>query len=124
MEITLDNFKEIVTERALHKAGVHAVPNAHKRAVQFYCNNLTVRSACTGECKTCALKIRDAVIAMSQQNNAVKQPYGLYTWFLKDASAKRVEELAKRPAFKPEANFLGEATERDAFDIFAETLNG
>jgi hypothetical protein len=121
MQIKIRKFKEIVGERALHQAGVHAIPNAHRRAVQFYCDKLTVRGACTGECDLCALKIKDAVEWMIQKKPA--SPYGLYTWLLKNASAKRVEELAQRPRLGPETNAFGEATGRDPLDILMEALS-
>jgi len=122
MEITFDNFKKIVTEKALHEAGVHAISRGHKIAVQQYCNKLTVRGACTGECNQCGLKLKDAVQWIIEKK--ADKPYAMYTYLMKNASGQRADELAKQPAPKPETNAFGEATERDPFDIFEEMLDG
>lgn len=121
MQITYDDFKRIVGEAELHKAGVHAIGRAHVVTTRWYCDKLTVRSACTGKCGECALHIKKAVSDMGKikPNN----PYALYTWMMKNAQAKRVEDVANIQVSKPERNEFGEQTERDPFDIFEETLN-
>src|SRR5258705_9044266 len=121
MEITFDNFIKIVTAKALHSVGIHAVSRGHKIAVQQYCNKLTVRGACTGECDQCGLKLKDAAEWIVGKNPT--NPYAMYTYLMKNAGGQRVDELAKKPAPKQETNAFGEATERDAFDIFMETLS-
>lgn len=123
MEIAFEKFIEIVTAKALHNVGIHAISRGHKIAVQQYCNKLTVRGACTGECDTCALKLKDAAEWIIGKNPT--NPYAMYTYLMKNAGGQRVDELAKKqPVAKPEANIFNEATERDAFDIFEDALNG
>ena len=122
MQITLDNFKRIVGSKALWDAGLKAFPVAHSKAVHFYCEPLTMRNACTGECDVCALRIKNLVQWLVEHNDG-KNMYGIYVKLLKNNLAARVEEVAKRPEFKPETNALGEQTERDALDILMETLN-
>jgi hypothetical protein len=121
MQITFEQFTKIVDVRLLHKAGLHAIPNAHKRTVKFYCDVLTIRSACTGDCSRCTLHVKNAVQRMA--NPKPNKPYGLFTWLMKDASAKRMEEVAAARATKVEVNILGEQRDADAFDLFEEALD-
>src|SRR5688500_11119732 len=114
MQIKFDNFIEKVPPTTLHQIGVHAIPRAHKIVVQQYCNKLSVRSACSGECDTCILKVKDVVDWINTLPDKPKEPYGLYTKMIKFAFGKQVEEMLKRPQVKLEVNALGERTERDA----------
>ena len=120
MKITIDDFKKIVGEQALHKAGVHAIGRAHTVATRWYCDKLTLRSACTGKCNECALYLKTAVEAMGKKQ--ANNPYALFTWMVKDAQAKRIEAKGHAQVTVPETNMFGEQTERDPFDIFEETL--
>jgi hypothetical protein len=122
MQITIDNFKLIVTEKALHEAGVHAIPRARAIMLKQYCDKLTIRGACTGKCGQCALKIKAVAEWMTQHK--AENPYGMFTYLTKNASAQKVEELAHARVTTPETNAFGEATGRDALDILMETFNG
>jgi len=124
MQIKLDKFIEKVPPTTLHEIGVHAIPRAHKIVVQQYCNKLSVRSACSGECDTCILKVKDVVDWINTLPDKPKEPYGLYTKMMKFAFGKQVEEMLKRPQVKLEVNALGERTERDAFAIWEDQFNG
>jgi hypothetical protein len=122
MEISYDKFIEIVTAKALHDIRVHALPRAHKIVLQQYCRKLSLRSACSGECDTCILKVKDVVEWINALPDKPQQPYGLYTKMMKFAFGKQVEEMLKRPAARPEVNFLGERTDRDPLDMIMETF--
>ena len=124
MQIKFDKFIEKVPTTILHQIGVHAIPRAHKIVVQQYCNKLSVRSSCSGECDTCILKVKDVVDWINTRPNTPKEPYGLYTKMMKFAFGKQVEEMLKRPPVKLEVNALGERTERDAFAIWEDQFNG
>jgi hypothetical protein len=121
MQISLDNFKLIVTEKALHEAGVHAIKRGHAIMLKQYCDKLTVRGACTGKCSQCALKIKDVAEWMIQHKST--NAYAMFTYLAKNASAQKVEELAHARVTTPEVNTLGEATGRDALDILMETFS-
>jgi hypothetical protein len=123
MQITYEKFMEKVTERSLHEIGVHAIPRAHKIVVQQYCNKLSLRSACSAECDTCILKVKDVVDWINTLPDKPQQPYGLYTKMMKFAFGKQVEEMLKRPPVRLEVSFLGERTDRDPFAIFEEQFN-
>jgi hypothetical protein len=122
MQITYDKFIEIVKTPSLHAAGVHAISRAHKIVVQQYCDKLTMRSACSGECDTCILQVKGVVDWINGLTDTPKEPYGLYTRMMKNAFARQVEVMNNRAPAEPEKNILGEATGRDAFDMFLETL--
>ena len=123
MEISYDKFIEILTAKALHDIRVHALPRAHKIVLQQYCRKLSLRSACSGECDTCILKVKDKVDWINGLIDQPNQPYGFYTLMVKHAFAQKVEEMAKKPVAKPDTNALGERTDKDAFDLFLETLS-
>lgn len=123
MQIQYEKFIEMVTAKSLHEAGVHALPRAHKIVVQQYCDKLSMRSACSGECDDCILKVKDVVDWINGLSAKPKEPYGLYTMMMKNAFAKQLEEMSKRPPIELEKNFLGERTDRDVLDMFLETLS-
>jgi hypothetical protein len=122
MQIKFEKFIQKVPPTTLHQIGVHAIPRAHKIVVQQYCNKLSVRSACSEDCDTCILKVKDVVDWINTLPDTPKEPYGLYTKMMKFAFGKQVEEMLKRPLVKLEVNALGERTERDPFDILMETF--
>ena len=121
MQITFEQFNKTIDVHLLHQAGLHAIPNAHKRTMKYYCDVLTLRSACTGKCGECALHVKTAVQRMT--NPKPNKPYGLFTWLMKDASAKRMEEVAASRTTKITVNVLGERRDDDAFSLFEEALN-
>jgi hypothetical protein len=123
MQIPYNKFIEKVTESSLHQIGVHAIPRAHKIVVQQYCNKLSLRSACSGGCDTCILKVKDVVDWINTLPDKPQQPYGLYTKMMKFAFGKQVEEMLERPPMRLEVNAFGERTDRDPFAIFEDQFN-
>jgi hypothetical protein len=109
-------------QKSLWDAKLFMIERARAVVLQQYCNKLTLRGACSGDCKTCGAQIQLALNWMTEKN-IPKLSYGIFGKLMKNAFAKRLEEMIKHPQFKPEASPLGEATERDALDIFMETLS-
>ena len=123
MQISYENFIEIVTPHSLHEIKIHAVPRGHKIAQKQYCEKLSLRGACSGECKTCILKIKKGVDWINALPEPPRDPYGMFTQIVKIAFGQRVEEMNQRPVVKLETNLLGERTERSGFDMFLESIN-
>jgi hypothetical protein len=122
MQISLDNFKELHGP-LLREARLFQLNRAHTLVAQQYCNKLTIRGACSGDCKTCGCEIQKALEWLRDRPDKPRMAYGIFGKLMKTAYANTLEAMSKRPAAKPETDALGEATERDALDIFMETLN-
>lgn len=125
MNIDLDTFEQIVRRGACHAAKLHAFERVHKITVQQYCQKLTVRSACTQDCFACAKQVLQAVgeVAISTD---VRSRYGLFTWKLKDALARRMDVALEQKAktVQRAVGAFGETVEADGLDLILETLNG
>lgn len=116
MQISLQDFEAYVDRHLLHKLGLHAVPAFHKRTQQFYCQPLTLRGACTRQCSTCILAVRERLESTSWRD--VRRPYGLFTYILKDLAAKAAERRSQE-----EKPVRIEETEGDVFDLLLEKLS-
>jgi hypothetical protein len=119
MKISLDDFKTHIGVGGLHKAGLHAIPRVHGIVTKFYCDKLTVRSACSGKCAECILNLKTRLDTTTWEGS---KPYALFTFTVKDVSAKVMDathEVKAEPA-KP-AMFQAEE-EKDVLDLFMETL--
>lgn len=121
MQITSDNFKSWY-KADLQGAQLYMVERARLVVLQQYCNKLTARSACTGECKVCGARIQSALQWMTETPGIPKMSYGIFGKIMKTAFARRLEEMSQHTV-ELETNSLGERTDRDMFDIFAETLS-
>ena len=122
MAITLDNFKRILIERALHRAGIHSIERGHEIAVLYYCKKLELRGACTKNCNACARHLKQGVADMPkvQPDN----PYAYYTQMVKNSRATREEEVQDKRRTQVATNALGDQSSRDVLDMLLETLPG
>ena len=119
MNISLDDFKAHIGESGLHKAGIHAIPRAHRIVTKFYCNNLTVRSACSENCALCVPALKARLDKTSWENS---KPYALFTFTVKNTAAG-VTEIHQDAKPAPSAPALFKAQEeKDVLDLFMEML--
>jgi hypothetical protein len=120
MRITYKDFLEYINAGGFHKVGLHAVPRAHMITTQYFCDKLTLRSACSGNCGPCIKALKDRLNTTTWDN---ANPYALFTHVVKSTYADVMEKqrVVEKPA--QEKNFLGEAVEVDALDLLLETLS-
>ncbi|MGE5375917.1 MAG: hypothetical protein ACM3XO_12740 [Bacteroidota bacterium] len=121
MQITFNDFKAFVGTIGLHTAGLHAIERVHKITQTFYCDKLTVRSACSGQCESCILTLKTRIADTKWAFSTNK--YGLYTWLVKDVSGKVMEAARAEEKSAPLKTQYGEPVEGDALDLFMETIN-
>jgi hypothetical protein len=122
MAITPDNFKRILIEHALHRAGIHSIERGHEIAVLYYCNKLELRGACTRNCNACARHLKQGVADMRKV--MPDNPYAYYTQMVKNSRAAREEELQEKRRTQVATNALGDQDARDVLDILLERLPG
>jgi hypothetical protein len=120
MQITLKDFKTFVGEGGLHAAGLHAIERVHGITKKFYCDKLTVRSACSENCESCIFALKTRV--RETKWDIVTNKYALFTWIVKDISAKAMEVTRAEEKSKPAKTLFGEPVEGEAFDLFMETI--
>jgi hypothetical protein len=122
MKISLQDFKTHIGTTGLHKAGLHAISRAHAITTKFYCNKLTLRSACAEDCARCILLLKDRFDKTTWEG--CQRPYALYTWIVKDVSGKVVETAsAEQKAGVSQSSLLTVAEEeRDVLDALMETF--
>lgn len=119
MNISLDDFKAHIGVSGLYNAGIHAIPRAHGIVTKYYCENLTLRSACSKECARCILSLKARLDNTTWENS---RPYALFTFTVKNTAAGMVETRQETRA-APSAPALFQAQEeKDALDLFLETL--
>jgi hypothetical protein len=118
MQITLADFRKIIKPSGFHKAGLHAVPAVHTTTVRFYCDKLTARSACSEQCHSCLQHVRSRLNTADWA--AAENPWALYSWILKDASAAAVEDAQRKAKTPLKPNPLDDDT--DGLDMLMETL--
>ena len=120
MNITLDDFKAHIGTSGLHKAGIHAIPRALGIVTKYYCDNLTLRSACSENCAQCILALKARLEKTTWEGS---RPYALFTFTVKNTAAGAVE-VKQEPNAAPKKPALFQAEEeKDALDLFMEMLN-
>ena len=120
MKISLPDFKLHVGTSGLHKAGLHAITRVHGITTKFYCNKLTLRSACSENCAQCILQLKERLDRTDWATS--KKPYALYTFVVKDVSGKVVETVCVDQKAAPSKTIFNEQVETDVLDLFMETL--
>jgi hypothetical protein len=119
MQISYVTFIAIIKPSGLHSVGLHAIPAVHRKTVQFYCNKITSRSACSAECHSCLLHVK-ARLNTADWTTA-QRPWGLYNWILKVVSAEVIEQAGRNEKSAPKFHPL-DSGDTNILDIFMETL--
>jgi hypothetical protein len=119
MRIPYDTFIAIIKPSGLHSVGLHAIPAVHRKTVQFYCNKLTSRSACSTQCHSCLQHVRDRLNTADW--TTAEHPWGLYNWILKTVAAEMIENASKGEKSAPKFHPLDDGG-TDVLDVLMETL--
>ena len=119
MNISLPDFKTHIGVSGLHDAGLHAIPRVHGIVTKFYCNKLTLRSACSEKCAECILHLKARLDTTNWEGS---NPYALFTYTVKDVSARVMEKTQEAKAAPSMPALFKEAEEKDVLDSILETL--
>jgi hypothetical protein len=119
MKISLEDFKTHIGVGGLHKAGLHAIPRVHGIVTKFYCDKLTLRSACSEKCAECILNLKARLDTTKWEGS---KPYALFTYTVKDVSARMMEAKHEVKPAAPKKIVFKADEEEDVLDLFMETL--
>lgn len=120
MRISLQEFKTHIGVSGLHKAGLHAIPRVHGIVTKFYCDKLTVRSACSGKCAECILNLKARLDTTNWEGS---KPYALFTYTVKDVSARVMDKTQEVKAAPAKPSLFKADEEKDVLDAILETLS-
>lgn len=119
MRITLEDFKAHIGTSGLHNAGLHAIPCVHGIAAKYYCDTLTLRSACSGKCAECILTLK---ARLDTNNWEGSRPYALFTFTVKNTAAQMMEKAQEVKSAPAKPALFKADEEKDVLDLFMEAF--
>ena len=91
------------------------------RLGRYYCTRMSRMGKCTRRCQDCAANIANILSVVQDRKPDTRDPLGLLVWAIREETAK-IAEQNELTSTMPERDWLGETTDRNIFEIFAEAL--